>query len=259
VTRRTHIRAGRRSSRGAYVLLETVLATGLLVVGLAVIGAQVQSADTSIRVMERKIRAMMLAERQMAELEMGLIKLESLDEIEEGDFGPRHPDWAWLMAIEPTAVDEMYRLTLDVFYLPREGDYQEDDFEYDDAERVFTAYAFRSEPRPIDFGADFGMSDEELDEMAEKLIDTGIPGLDPSQFDVSLIPELPFEEFITVLPTILDAFGIEFDQLAAALPRDVLRQLEESGLLDGQEQDEESSEGFGPNRDQDQDPSGDAP
>ena len=51
----------RLSRRDAYVLLETVLATGLLITGLAVVGAQVQSADTTIRVMNRTIRAMMLA------------------------------------------------------------------------------------------------------------------------------------------------------------------------------------------------------
>jgi hypothetical protein len=214
------------------VLLETVLATGLLITGLAVVGAQVQSADTTIRVMNRTIRAMMLAEQQMAELDMGLIQLDSLDEVEEGDFGPRHPDWGWLMTIEPTVVEQIYRLQLDVYYLRREGDYREDDFDYDAAKRIFTAWAFRAQPRPIDFGADLGLSDEELDEMAQKLIDTGIPGLDPSQFDPSLLAQLPFEDFITVLPTLLDAFGIEFDQLASALPKDVLDQLRESGALD---------------------------
>jgi len=39
----------RRRNRRGYVLLETVVATGLLIVGLAVIGAQVQDSQTFAR------------------------------------------------------------------------------------------------------------------------------------------------------------------------------------------------------------------
>jgi len=218
--------------RRAYVLLETVVATGLLIVGLAVIGAQIQSADTSVRSMDRKVRAVMLAEQQLAELDMGLIELDSLDEVEEGDFGPRHPDWGWIMTTEPTAVEGMFRVRLDIHYLMREGDYQEDDFNYDDSDLVYTVYAFRAAPRPIDFAADFGLNDEELEKLSEKLTASGVPGLDPSKFDPAFMARLPFEDFISVLPTLLDAFGIDFDQLASALPRDVLEQLKEAGVFD---------------------------
>lgn len=256
MTRRRSVPPSRFVRRGAYVLLETVLATGLLIVGLAVIGAQVQSAETSIHVMDQKSRAMTLAEQQMAQLDMGLVKLDSLDQVEKGDFGPRYPDWGWLMTTEKTAIDQMYRLRLDIYYHQRDGDYRIDDFDYDAAQDLLTTYAFRAQPRPIDFGTDFGMTDDQLDKMTTKLIDTGIPGLDPTQFDVSLIPTLPFDQFIAVLPTILDAFGIDFDQLAAALPRDVLRQLKDSGLLDNGEDGNKDDTHGGPQGQQGQDQQG---
>ncbi len=231
--------------RDAYLLLETVVATGLLIVGLAVIGAQIQSADTSVRTMDRKVRAVMLAEQQLAELDLGLVELESLDEVEEGDFGSRHPDWGWILTTEPTAVEGMFRLRLDIYYLVREDDYQEDDFDYDGAESVFTVYAFRAAPRPIDFAADFGLNDEQLEELSEKLTASGVAGLDASEFDPAFLARLPFEDFISVLPTLLDAFGIDFDDLASALPRDVLEQLKEAGVFDedGEGQDDTGTAG----------------
>jgi len=217
--------------RRGYVLLETVVATGLLIVGLAVIGAQIQSADTSVRTMDRKVRAVMLAEQQLAELDMGLIKVDSLDEVEEGDFGPRFPDWGWIMVTEPTAIEGMFRLRLDVYYVLRDGDYQQDDFDYDNADMLFTAYAFRSAPRPVNFAEDFGLNDDEFNDLAEKLSAAGIPGLEADNFNPNWAAFPDFEQFIQVMPIVLDAFGIDFDQLASALPRDVMEQLKEAGLF----------------------------
>jgi type II secretory pathway pseudopilin PulG len=214
-----------------YVLLETVVATGLLIVGLAVIGAQVQSADTSVRNMDRELRAMMLAEQQLAELDLGLIELESLDEVEEGDFGSRQPDWGWLMTTEPTVVESMFRVRIDIYYLQTDDDYQEDSFDYDEAERMFTAYAFRGAPRAIDFASDYGLSEEEFEELATKFADLGIP-IDPGNFKPGTdFLDRSFEELVTILPLLMDAMGLDVDQLAAALPKDVLDQLREAGVF----------------------------
>lgn len=223
-----------RSVRGCYrgyVLLETVVATGLLIVGLAVIGAQVQSADTSVRHMDRELRAIILAEQQLAELDLGLIELESLDEVEDGDFGSRQPDWAWLMTTEPTIVDGLFRVRVDIYYLPREDDYQEDSFDYDEAERMFTAYAFRGAPRAIDFAADYGLNEEEFDELATKFADLGIP-IDPGNFKPGTdFLDRSFEELVAMLPLLMDAMGLSIDQLTAALPQNVLDQLREAGVF----------------------------
>ena len=116
--------------RRSWVLLETVFATGLLIVGLAVIGTQVQQADTSIREMRLRLRAMTLAEMQLARLDMGLVELDTVDELQEEDFGPRYPDFGWRLTIEETGHEELYLLKLEILHLLREGEYERDEFEH---------------------------------------------------------------------------------------------------------------------------------
>lgn len=218
--------------RGAYVLLEMVVATGLLVTGLAILGGQVQDARSTINVMRRQITAMMLAEQQLAELEMGLVELDSVDEIEEGDFGPRYPNYGWQLITEPTAIENMFLLQLDVMYLFREDDYREDDFDHDESDIIHTVYAMRATPRPLHFGEDFGLKEDELIELADKLDQLGIPGLDVEAFDPRFFQNIDFEELIKVAPLILDAIGLDISQLTGMLPAELLRQIEETGLLD---------------------------
>ncbi len=220
--------------RRAYVLLETVVATGLLIVGLAVIGAQIQDSDTSIRKMERRIRALMLAELQLAELEMGLIELESVDEVEEQDFGPRYPDNAWRLTTEETAIEDMYLLKLEILHHYREEEYQEDDFDFDNAETVHTVYAMRAAPQPLSFGEDFGMAEDELVKLSENLSELGIEGLDPQAFDPRFLQTVDFEELLKALPLLMDALGMDLTDFVSALPPGLLQQIKDSGLLEGE-------------------------
>ena len=93
--------------RTGYVLLETVLATGLLIAGLAVIGAQLQDGHEAVRAMKLRLRALTLAEMQLAGLDLGLSELDTVDEGQEEDFGPRYPDWASRTTRQATAGDTM--------------------------------------------------------------------------------------------------------------------------------------------------------
>lgn len=222
-------RVGKR--RRGYVLLETTVATGILIIGLAVIGAQVQDADRSVHTMERKLQAILLAERQLAELEMGLVELDSVDEIEDGDFGPRYPDYGWLLTTEKTALEQVFLLRLDVLHHFRDEDYQEDEFDFEEAKTLFTVYTMRSVPQPVSFSEDFGLTDEELVDLGERFDDLGIEGLDVESFDPRILQTIDLAEVLEALPVIMDALGMDITQLTAALPPDVLRQLEESGLL----------------------------
>lgn len=232
-TRRSALRfAECRCRRPGYILLETVVATGLLVVGLAVIGAQVQDAQRSVRKMERRLRAMMLAEQQLAHLDLGLVELDSVDEVEEGDFGPRYPDFGWQLVTEETAIEKIYLLKLDVFHHLREDEYQEDDFDYDEAEVVYAVYAMRATPQPVHFGEDFGLNEEEMLDLSEKFSELGMEGFDVESFDPAILARPDFEELLEALPLIMDAFGMKLSDLASSLPPDLLRQIKESGLLD---------------------------
>ena len=149
----------RQSRRCAYLLLETVVATGMLIVGLAVLGAQVQDSHTAVRKMERRIRAISLAEQHLAELEMGLVDINSVDENVEGDFGPRFPNFGWLLTTEETAIEHMFMLRLDILHHLRDDDYSEDSFDYDEADLLETVYVMKAAPQPVNFGEDFGMNE----------------------------------------------------------------------------------------------------
>jgi hypothetical protein len=223
---------GPNPRRSAYVLLEVVIATGLLVVGLAFIGGQIQDSGKAIRVMERRSQAMRLAEQQLAYLDLGLIDLDSVDEVLDGDFGPRFPDWGWLMTTEPTAVQGMYRLTLDVLHHIRDDQYTEDSFDFENAELAYTAYIFRPAPQALDLALDYGLTEEELADVTDKLEETGLP-IDPFKLNPAMLADLDFEELIQALPILLDAFHMELGDLEAIIPPDILQDLKESGLLDG--------------------------
>ena len=221
----------RRQRRRAYLLLETTIATGLLIAGLAVIGAQVQQAGTSIREMELQVRGLMLAEMKLAELNLGLVELDSVDPVQEEDFGPRFPNYGWRLITEETSIDDLFEMQFDVLYLLREGAYEPDDFEHDRAKVVQTVYALRALPQRLDLGEAFGLPEEEVDELREKLDTLAIPGISVDDFDPTVLPLLPFDEFVEVLPLIADAFGIDLTQILGRLPPNILELLESSGVL----------------------------
>jgi len=221
-----------KANRRGYVLLETVIATGLLIVGLAVLGGQIQDSDTAIRKMRLRLQAMTLAEQQLAMLDLGLVELDSVDEVQEGDFGPRYPDYGWRLITEPTAIEGLFRFSVEILYLLREGPYKEDDFDHEAAEVLFTTYALRPTPQALDLGADFGLSDEEFETVSEKLSNAGVPGLDAQSFDPTILAKLDFEQLVEVLPVVLDALGMELGELKAMIPPEVLEELQKSGILE---------------------------
>ena len=212
--------------------METVIATALLVLGLALVGAQLQDAHTSVRKMDLRTRAIMLAEMQIAEMGMGLIEVDALDEEQEDEFGPRYPDWGWRLTIDDTEVEALYLLRLDVLYQPRED--VEDTFDYDDAEIVHTLYMFQAAPQKLNLAEAFGVPEDQMEELAEKLAATGVEGLDPEAFDPAVLANglENFEEFVEVLPVLLDAFRIDISSLARSLPPDLLEAIKEAGLLE---------------------------
>jgi len=221
-------------SRNAYIMLETVIAVALLIVGLTVIGAQIQDADSSIHKTRQKMRAVFLAEQQLAYMDMGLVKLDSVDEIQDGDFGPRFPDWGWRLVTQPTSLDGMFRLELEVLYLHRDKPYQKDSFEHDQADSVYRAYAFRVNPTPLDLAADFGMTETELTDFQQKVTDNGVPGFENGAFDPSLLATMDSEDLMKALSMLPKLFpGMDISELQALIPPEVLDQLKAAGLLEG--------------------------
>ncbi|MCH8966367.1 MAG: hypothetical protein IID43_01695 [Planctomycetes bacterium] len=233
------------------MLLETVIATGLLIVGLAVVGAQVQSAVTSVRMMDRRARAIVLAEVQLAELSMGLIELDSVDAEQEEEFGPGHPDFAWRLTIDDTAVEDLFQLKLEVLYQPREG--IEETFDFDDAEVLHTVYAMRVAPRELDIGAVFALSDDELAQVVEALEESECDCL--ASLDESLQLDLPCwvgllpEELLKCYETLQGIPGFDLAGASQALPpgyQDMFQDMLDRALGGSSDSDnEDGSEGAG--------------
>lgn len=216
--------------RGGYLLLETVIATGLLIIGIAVIGSQVSEAEKSVRQMRREMRGMLLAEQYIAELDLGLIELDSLDEIQEDDFGPRYPDFGWRLRTEETAIDGVFLLTFQVLHHFRD-DYESEEFDFDNAEIVYEHHLIRATPQPVDLATEFGLTEDEVEELSEKLANTGIDGLTANNFDPKILAKVDSEQLMAVLPILLEAFGQNVDQLMAQLPPEVAEALRQSGVL----------------------------
>lgn len=236
--------SARRARRRAYVLLETVIATGLLALGLAMIGAQVQESWSSVKLMDLRVRALMLAEMQLAHLDTGLIEIDTLDEVVEEEFGPQYPSYAWRMTIEETGLDDMYRLHVEVLHSPRRD--LSEAFDFEEAEALHSFYVLRARPKALDFAADFGFREDEMTELAEKMSELGIDGLDPSAFDPSIFAKLDMEQLIEVLPVMLDAFGMDVSQFLGALPPEAREMIDESvirGLLGGEGGGEDPGDG----------------
>ena len=230
-----HPRGVRLLRRRGYVLLETVVALGLLLFGLTVIGTQVQESYGAIHKIRLRLEAMQLAESQLAMLDLGLIELDSADEVQEENFGPRYPHFAWRLTINETADQALFLLQIDILYKLREDPeetFDEDDFDFDNAKTVYTLYAMRPGPPQLDLASEFGLTEKEVEELSEKLEALGVEGLSTEAFDPSILAKLDFEELIEVLPSLLDAFGIKLDDIIGSLPPEALEALQESGLLD---------------------------
>ncbi len=212
-------------------MLETVIATGLLIIGLGVIGAQLQDSNKAVHTMRLKTQAVMLAETQLAMMDLGLVELDSVDEVQDGDFGSRYPDWGWRLITEPTAIEGLFRITIQVQYIYRNEPYREDSFDHEHADTLFSAVAFRQPPKPLDLATDFGLNEEELTDFTDKVGEAQIPCFEGGVFDPTCLAGIDIEQLFKTLPA-LQKLGINLGDLASIIPPDLLKQLEDSGLMD---------------------------
>ncbi|MCP4590528.1 MAG: hypothetical protein GY842_07280 [bacterium] len=219
----------------AFLLMEVVIAVSILVVGMAFIGMQVQNSSRAAARAERTMRTLLLAESKFAEFDSGLIIPE--DEIEE-EFGPLFPDYGWRLLIEPhpTTLD-LNQITLQILYQPRQDISEQ--FDFDEAQVVHRLYTLRVTPQPIDLTRDFGMDEEQADDLAEQLGGVTEGGLDPRALSPAIFAELSLEELLEVAPPLLEAFGMSIGDLMNVLPEELRQALEEA------QAESEDSEGEG--------------
>jgi uncharacterized membrane protein YgcG len=192
--------AGRSRRRGA-ILLEVLLALTLLILGMAFVGAQVNLGLKIASDTELATRAVMLAESKIAELDAGVVPIE-LDEETEGDFGMLMPGWAWRMYVEPTDTPDLYMITLQVYY---SRDYEVGDQpDFMEMRLVHTCYTLRATPARLDLARDFGLSETQLQDVAENV---PIPDFDPADINPAMLANLDADMLEEYLPLLMDMLG----------------------------------------------------
>lgn len=230
-----------RRSRAAawergFILLEVVIAVALLLIGLTFIGAQINQSLESSHRSEDLTRLMFLVESQLAELDTGRVNFEEeADNEVEGDFTTRFPDYGWRIRFDETATEELLTITLEILYYRRESLTEE--FDHENGEVVHTVYTLRAIPPAIDLQADFGLDDDTIQQLSEQM---PVEDFDPGNFNTDIFREWEFEDLLTVLPALVQAFNISLEELTRMVPPELRELLELAGseFLEGEEESE---------------------
>ena len=229
----------------AFVLLEVVIAFGLLAIGMAIIGTQIHESYLTTNDNELKFEAMMLADSRMAQIdslavEFGPAQIEAGEPIEE-DFGRMFPAYASRLFIGPTSIADLNSLRLEILYDRARN--PDDEFNFDESPVMLTLYTLRATPTTIDLQADFGLDDDRAIQMTESFPEGEF---DPNAFDPAILAKMDLEELIAALPALLDALGISAEQAARMVPPEVLQMLQEQGFgLEGEGETAGGGEGSG--------------
>ena len=239
-----HVSSPAERTRPGFVLMEVLVALAILILGLTMIGSQIQTSWKASRLMEQKYKAVLLAESMLATLETGLPVPLELDNKVEGDWqewdelfvdqgeesrhlalGDLFPQYAWRLTVEPSGVDELTFVVLEILFDASRRD-TEEEYDFRKAEVKHTLYLLRATPSRLDLTRDFGMDVERAEELAEDLAGVGEFGLDPYDLDPGLFRDLDFEELIEVLPPLLQALGLDMDSILPMLPEELRTTME---------------------------------
>lgn len=214
-----------------------LVALTILVFALGLLGAQLVGGVRLTAEADLQTRVVQLSDRLLALLELDQQTAERFfaDRQVEGDFGEAHPGWFWRAAVEPTDVEGLGRVTVEILHQPdprRQGDIRE-------AVRVRRLHLLKADPGRIDLARDFGVDEQKLEELTATV---PIPGLDPHALDpqrlVSLEPALLLELLPQLLPLIQQfapGLGQRLEELAGGTDLfsdpNQLRELLEGGQL----------------------------
>lgn len=107
-----------KSFRRAALLLEVVVALAIMVAAMGVLGAQLVGGLAMTSDSDQRTRAAALADRLLAlvELDSEMQELILIEEQTDGDFGDAYPGWFWEITFEPTEVEGLGLVRVDVLY-----------------------------------------------------------------------------------------------------------------------------------------------
>lgn len=184
-------RAGVLGVRAA-MLLEVVLAIGILAGGLALIGGQINGSYVTNHESGVLTDAIFLAEAKMAEIDSGLITFE---EEAEGDFGAGFPGFGWRILIEPMDIQDLFQIEVQI--LRGEKLFGETEYTYDEeSEVIHRVHTLRAKPATLDLARDFGISDKQIVELSDSI---PIDGVDLTNLDPSAIAQLDVDQLLELV------------------------------------------------------------
>lgn len=158
----------RRHRTRAAILLEILLALGLLVFGLGVVGLRVNAAMQIAERDQQWTTAMLLTETVMSKVQGGDIDFNETDDRLKGHFKIYYPGYSWRIKVRPCEIEDIFLLTLEIGFNPahREAQIQspERDIDFEDAGTTTIRTAYRLVPRPADINLtrDMGIDPEML-------------------------------------------------------------------------------------------------
>jgi hypothetical protein len=148
------------------MLLEVLIAIAILALAIAFIGGQVDQSLRSAEYSDQLNRALMLAECVLAELELGPVQddkdrlIDLRGDQGEGTFGERYPGFGWRVKREPTEVENLDLITIEIL----QGD--PEDSAVDQWKTLHSVYTLRPILPNLD-PADFGMpTEQDIDMLA---------------------------------------------------------------------------------------------
>ncbi len=169
-----------RVHRGV-MLLEVIVALGILVFGLAMVGLQINSGLQVAQKNRLYTQAAMLVDSKLDEVEAGVVQPDLIEQEVKGDFGILYPGYTWRVEIHPTEIEDFYMAEIQIGY--RQGAVEEQirdpksviDIEDQDTKILRTAYRLFPKPADINLERDYGITQEDMDAMLADLggLDTG--------------------------------------------------------------------------------------
>lgn len=212
--------------RGA-LLLEVIVALVILTAALGLLGAELVAGLRMTAFADEQARANQLAERMISVLEMdpnAVLKLSDEAEIHDR-FGDAFPGWHWRVRLDTTDLEGLARVTLQILY---QSDAENLDA-IDGARVLREYYMLRAAPPRVDLAKDFGVPQDQVDELSQVL---PLVGLDATAFNPQALAQMITPE---TLPTLLPILMPLLQQLAGgALPEDMSPEDLMQMLLSGQ-------------------------
>lgn len=216
------------SARRGVVLLEVVVSISILLLGMAAVGMAFRNGALYVERAERVARATEVTQRLLGELATGLTVVAENQasgscaaEGPQGDEG----EMCWHIAITPAdQIPGLLNIELEVYLGTPESKPEE-------RQHVLTTYAQQAVFIPLNMQRDFGMAQEQLDQLTQ-----AIPGgqavFDPTSFDPRTIGRLDMNMLQQLLPVLIQALG---GQTVAAHLDDIMKAVktgDTSGLQD---------------------------